>query len=125
MTEHLPECILPKYLDAVLWRRARQELRVPCICDELRACEQRVEESIDRAWEQAAQLAVAHARTATLDAAREAVAALDAYYAIEECEGNPLEKGDPEDPDPWHQGHLIERDDALAAIDALREDSDD
>lgn len=89
--------------------------------DALRACEERVEESIDRAWEQAAQLAVAHARTATLDAAREAVAALDAYYAIEECEGNPLEKGDPEDPDPWHQGHLIERDDALAAIDALKE----
>ena len=56
-----------------------------------------------------------------LDDARDAVAALDAYYAIEECQGNPLEKGDPEDPDPWQQGHLIERDDALAAIDALRE----
>jgi hypothetical protein len=57
-----------------------------------------------------------------LAAAREAVAALDAYYALEECQGNPLEKGDPEDPDPWQQGHLIERDDALAAIDALKED---
>ena len=56
---------------------------------------------------------------AALDRAREAVAALDAYYAIEECQGNPLEKGDPEDPDPWQQGHLIQRDDALAAIDAL------
>ena len=54
-----------------------------------------------------------------VDSARDAVAALDAYYAIEECQGNPLEKGDPEDPDPWKQGHLIERDDALAAIDAL------
>lgn len=42
MTEHLPECILPTYLDAVLWRRAPQGLRVPCICDELRACEDRV-----------------------------------------------------------------------------------
>lgn len=112
-TEHLPEC----------WAKHQSDPEAWCICDELRACEQRVEESIDRAWEQAAQLAVAHARTATLDAAREAVAALDAYYAIEECEGNPLEKGDPEDPDPWHQGHLIERDDALAAIDALREKS--
>lgn len=42
VTEHLPECILPTYLDAVLWRRAPQGLRVPCICDELRACEERV-----------------------------------------------------------------------------------
>lgn len=57
---------------------------------------------------------------AALDRARDAVAALPAYYAIEECQGNPLEKGDPEDPDPWKQGHLIERDDALAAIDALQ-----
>ena len=62
------------------------------------------------------------AYAAALDDAREAVAALDAYYAIEECQGNPLEKGDPEDPDPWQQGHLIERDDALAAIDALKEE---
>ena len=45
MTEHLPECILPTYLDAVLWRRAPQGLRVPCICDELRSCEQRVMDS--------------------------------------------------------------------------------
>ena len=60
---------------------------------------------------------------AGVKAARDAVAALPAYYAIEECQGNPLEKGDPEDPDPWKQGHLIERDDALAAIDALKEES--
>ena len=50
---------------------------------------------------------------------RDAVAALPAYYAIEECQGNPLEKGDPEDPDPWKQGHLIERDDVLDAIDGV------
>ena len=56
---------------------------------------------------------------AGVKAARDAVAALPAYYAIEECQGNPLEKGDPEDPDPWKQGHLIERDDALAAIDGV------
>lgn len=61
---------------------------------------------------------------AGVQAARDAVAVLPAYYAIEECQGNPLEKGDPEDPDPWKQGHLIERDDALAAIDgALRGES--
>jgi len=69
--QHLPEC----------WAKHQSDPQAWCICHELRACEQRVEESIDRAWEQAAQLAVAHARTATLDAAREAVAALDAYYA--------------------------------------------
>ena len=62
MTEHLPEC-----------EAYRDECGGGCICHHVRACEERVEESIDRAWEQAAQLAVAHARTATLDAAREAV----------------------------------------------------
>ena len=95
MTEHLPECTehLPE-----CWATYPSDPPAWCICDELRDCEERM-----------------------LNAAREAVAALDAYYALEECQGNPLEKGDPEDPDPWQQGHLIERDDALAAIDALRE----
>ena len=74
-------------------------------------------EEMDERCTQAADEAFA----AGVKAARDAVAALPAYYAIEECQGNPLEKGDPEDPDPWKQGHLIERDDALAAIDALRE----
>ena len=42
VTEHLPECILPKYLDAVLWGRGSPGMPVPCICDALRACEARV-----------------------------------------------------------------------------------
>lgn len=96
-----------------------------CICSKLRACEQRCDEKRHaevRAWSELSRDNFDHGFAAGLDAAREAVAALDAFYAIEECQGNPLRKGDPEDPDPWHQGHLIERDDALAAIDALRED---
>ena len=68
----------------------------------LRACEERVEESMDRAWDQTVQLAVAHTRTATLDAAREAVAALLAYES-------PM-------------GPLIRTMAALAAIDALKEE---
>ena len=68
----------------------------------LRACEERVEESMDRAWNRTLQLAVAHTRTATLDAAREAVAALLAYES-------PM-------------GPLIRTMAALAAIDALKEE---
>jgi len=84
------------------------------------AAEQRVldEERTKEKWfcsEEDKQALIAHG----VQAARDAVAALPAYYAIEECQGNPLEKGDPEDPDPWKQGHLIERDDALAAIDGV------
>lgn len=47
---------------------------------------------------------------------RAGVMGLDAFYAIEECQGNPLEKGDPNDPDPWLQGHLLQRDEVLAVI---------
>lgn len=81
---HLPECWLSEgKFDAV------------CMCDRLRACEERVEEAMDRAWTQTVALAVAHTRTATLDAAREAIAAIPSgRYAIQ---------------------------DALAAFDALKE----
>ena len=78
MSDHLPEC---------LHDDRTYGLRGLCICDELRACEQRV-----------------------LDAAREAVAALVRYdhnnYALV-CQ-----------PDGW----AIDRDEALAAIDRLREE---
>ena len=90
---HLPECWLSEgKFDAV------------CICDRLRACEQRVEEAMDRAWTQTVALAVAHTRTATLDAAREAVAALQMGV---------LTTGD----------LLLKRQDALAALDTLKEKS--
>jgi hypothetical protein len=43
MTEHLPECHQTKYLNQVMWGSiSRDEPFVPCICDELRACEARV-----------------------------------------------------------------------------------
>ena len=90
---HLPECWLSEgKFDAV------------CMCDRLRACEQRVEEAMDRAWTQTVALAVAHTRTTTLDAAREAVAALQM---------GPLTTGD----------FLLKREDALAALDTLKEKS--
>ena len=77
MTDHLPECIYaPEQFDTeqnIVWGWK------PCICDALRACEQRV-----------------------LDAAREAVAALQIGV---------LTTGT----------LLLKREDALAAIDALRE----
>ena len=89
---HLPECWLSEgKFDAL------------CLCDRLRACEQRVEEAMDRAWTQTVALAVAHTRTATLDAARESVAALKI---------GPLTTGT----------LLLKREDALAAIDALRQE---
>ena len=90
---HLPECWLSEgKFDAL------------CLCDRLRACEQRVEEAMDRAWTQTVALAVAHTRTATLDAAREAVAALQMGV---------LTTGD----------LLLKRQDALAALDTLKEKS--
>ena len=89
---HLPECWLSEgNFDAV------------CMCDRLRTCEQRVEEAMDRAWTQTVALAVAHTRTATLDAAREAVAG--------------IQDG------PKNQPYWIDREAALTAIDALRIDT--
>lgn len=116
MTDHLPECPwAPHDCDEDMCERCDRG----CYCNELRACEQRM----DDRWEKFSHDQFDAGYAAGVDAAREAVAALDAYYAIEECQGNPLEKGDPEDPDPWKQGHLIERDEALAAINALRGES--
>ena len=87
MTEHLPEC---------LHDDDTYGLRGLCICDELRACEQRV-----------------------LDAAREAVLALPHYRAME-CDPG-LMPGKHDDSDPWLRGYLVDSDEALAAIDELRE----
>ena len=62
MTEHLPECHQPKYLNQVMWGSiSRDEPFVPCICDALRACEERVSDaavqrvealcSLDPSWD--------------------------------------------------------------------------
>ena len=43
MTEHLQECHQPKYLKDLSWGSiSRDEPFVPCICDALRACEERI-----------------------------------------------------------------------------------
>ena len=99
MTEHLPECPVEKRL-----RSGRTVGSQTCICDALRSCEERVEESMDRAWSQTVQLAVAHTRTATLDAAREAVKGVNWFND----EGKMLSA-------------IVATADSIAAIDALRE----
>ena len=86
MTEHLPECPVEKRL-----RSGKTVGSQTCICSALRSCEERVEESMDRAWSQTVQLAVAHTRTATLDAAREALLALPEYALRDTC-ANALKK---------------------------------
>ena len=127
MTEHLPECWAKHESDPPAWcicdelRSCEERVLKDTVtrhlavikmigggilqtrADELRACEERVEESMDRAWNQTVQLAVAHTRTATLDAAREAVAALATERELRSPSG--LE---------------IDIHAAIAAIDALR-----
>lgn len=92
MTDHLPECPWPTPPCSHTPLHDRQPLfcidcLTECVCDRLRACERRV-----------------------LDAALEAVAALDRWdhnnYALIF------------DPHGW----AIDRDEALAAIEALREE---
>ena len=120
MTDHLPQCWTQD-----MGGMKRASANSCAVCAALKSA---IYDAIHEYDKQTYERCARHMRTArreALDAAREAVAALDAYYAIEECQGNPLEKGDPEDPDPWKQGHLIERDEALAAIDALRGESND
>ena len=99
MTEHLPEC----------WAKFGGFPQVTCICNELWYCEQRVRNEEqqrieaaltfvgqhDAAWESAI-------RDKALDAAREAVAAMNIDY--------------------MSYGAVVQQDEALAAIGALREE---
>ena len=62
MTEHLPEC-----------EAYRDECGGGCICHHVRACEERVQKSMDRAWEETFIAGVAYTRIKTLDDARKAV----------------------------------------------------
>ena len=88
MTEHLPECWAKDPSDPPAW----------CICDELRACEERV-----------------------LNAARDAVTAIesdrDALVWWERFGDNP--------DDPDEVTVLIDLKRAIAAIDAIRRESND
>ena len=87
MTEHLPECWATYPSDPVAW----------CICDELRACEERVlKDTVPGEWH---EKRMAWVRKDALDKAMEAVAELEFFRT------NPA---------------TIIRPRALASIDALR-----
>ena len=102
MTDHLPEC-------PGNWG-VGQMPDGPCtFCDMLRACEQRVLSLNPVAL---GVLIAQRARERALDAAREAVEAIPADYKI---------RGEFETYSPYAEGRSDFKDDALAAIDALRE----
>lgn len=128
-SRHLPECPAPAGLIAPVPKG--------CICSALRACEQRVRkderlaavewivDGFNKGWHVGYEVgtkatdAYGVMRDHWLDAAREAVVTVD-HYRVMECDPG-LEKGRYDDPDPFLAGYLIYADDALAAIDALRE----
>ena len=115
MSDHLPECGYKPcncgYEDDPRgnWAGHLRCSHVPCICAALRACEQRVRKEESRKVIGSVSLAAIgeanvqqyqRGYVAGLDAAREAVVAVE----------------------PWHtQALLLKREDALAAIDALKE----
>jgi hypothetical protein len=70
MTEHLPECLIDDQTYG---------LSGLCICNELRAAEQRVRKEECVAYEEAVVLAEAESFAAGVKAAREAVAAVPDY----------------------------------------------
>ena len=103
MTEHLPECRQTKFLKDLNWGRiSRDEFFVPCICDELRACEARVREDHSSCMTEAYQRG--------LNAIRDAVA------------GCTWDRGVSSEFDATVSAVLAK---TLAAIDALREQSHD
>ena len=105
MTNHLPECPVPE-LDG-LWGLPLhpEDAEINCICDRLRACEQRMYE-----WSRSFGVGKTFynaGRLDALDAAREAVNALASTTV--EFHG------------PLPVVHNVRITDALAAIDALKE----
>ena len=130
MSNHLPEC---------LHDDDTYGLRGLCICDELRACEQRVRQSAATLWDRTSeQMAAARVEgiRAGLDAAREAVKALHHQHpliwptdvgamqaldaAIDALQEKPLASGGiyAGPPIPLGDGCVIPKSDA---IDALKE----
>ncbi|MBU6278683.1 MAG: hypothetical protein KGN78_05510 [Actinomycetales bacterium] len=88
-----------------------------CICDRLRACEQRVRQSAATLWDRTSeQMAAARVEgiRAGLDAARKAVVALKPWLKVEKYKGG-------YDCCGCSTTYDLMRD-ALAAIDALREE---
>lgn len=94
MSDHLPECPVPE-MEAAFGPLHPEDAEANCFCAELRACERRVWKDADRV--------VNETYRAALDAAREAV--------TRTC-GHTKHQG----------GRSCAHDDALAAIDALREE---
>ena len=90
MSKHLPECFA-SLCECDDTHFTSIDCDYSCICDELRACEQRV-----------------------LTAARKAVAALPAPFKA---------RGDFDTYGPYNEGRMDMKDSALAAIDALRGES--
>lgn len=108
MSDHLPECLVPDFKNE----------RWICICNQLRACEQRVNSSNLTLWnrtqEQSQHMITSGLGIAWkdgfkegLDAAREAVAGLQAYD--DHGWGKPFNQ----------ETAVVYRLDAIAAIDAL------
>ncbi len=104
MTKHLPECWAKHESDPPAW----------CICDELRACEQRMLDDDVPAAAYHGQRGYEIGYVAALDAVRKAVEAIPAPYKI---------RGDYETYGPYPEGKADMKDMALSAIDALKEDS--
>jgi len=69
MNKHLPECWAKHESDPPAW----------CICDELRACEERVTNQSNREWAEISVADEARIWSEALDAAREAVEAMDLH----------------------------------------------
>jgi hypothetical protein len=103
MTEHLPECHL--WLEPML---SEQDW---CICDRLRACEQRVLDAIDLPAANVQYQKVGYADG--LDAAREAIAALEPMLDVNKHNGGYDCCG--------CSTPAMLLDDAVTAIDSLRE----
>ena len=99
MTEHLEECWDTYPSDPPAW----------CICDELRACEERVlKDTVPGEWH---EKRMAWVRKDALDAAREAVEAIPAPYKI---------RGDFDTFGAYNEGRADMKDAATSAIDAIK-----
>lgn len=115
MSDHLPECSHPSHV------QANVDAQFCHYCVPLRACEARVRTAMHAAEREEYLNGLYEGRNegyaAGVQAALDAVAALD-HYRVLECDPG-LMHGKRDDPDPWSQGYLVYSDDALAALRAL------
>jgi hypothetical protein len=104
MTEHLPECAVAA---------ARPGTFLSCICDELRACEQRMLDDDVPAAAYHGQRGYETGYAAALDAAEKTIIAIPAEYKV---------RGDYNSYGSYAEGKADLKDLALSAIDALRKE---